>query len=348
MNRRLFLQRTATTMACVSGLPHLLRAAPGLANDGSVMTVDGPVPPEKLGLTLPHEHVLVDFIGADKIQPGRYSADEAFNRILPHLKEARDLGCASLVECTPAWLGRDPLLLRRLARAVSLHLLTNTGYYGAADNKFLPPHAYFESADQLARRWIREWVDGIDDTGVRPGFIKIGVGGQALSPLHRKLVRAAGRTHRATGLTIASHTGPANLAEEQLAALREEGVSAAAFIWVHAQAEPDLNRCLQVAETGCWVSYDGFSPADTTRYVEVIERFRKAGRLGQLLLSHDAGWFKPGEPNGGEFRPFSDLFKVLFPKLREQEAGGPNQSGESVIKQLMVDNPARAFVQRQR
>ena len=29
-----------------------------------VMTVRGPIPPEEMGPTLPHEHVLVDFIGA--------------------------------------------------------------------------------------------------------------------------------------------------------------------------------------------------------------------------------------------------------------------------------------------
>ena len=111
------------------------------------------------------------------------------------------------MECTPAYLGRDPVLLQRLSRAASLQILTNTGYYGAANDKFLPPHAFTESADQLAARWIREARDGIDGTGVRPAFMKIGVDAGPLSAVDEKLVRAAARTHRATGLPIYSHTG---------------------------------------------------------------------------------------------------------------------------------------------
>ena len=257
--------------------------------------------------------------------------------ILPHLRRVRDLGCRTLVECTPAYIGRDAALLQRLSKASGLHLLTNTGYYGAADNKFLPKHAFTESVEQLTARWIAEWREGIEGTGIRPGFIKIGVGGETLSELHRKLVRAAARTHLATGLVIASHTGPARLALEELALLRGEGVDASAFIWVHAQAESDQMACLRVAEQGAWVSFDGYGPDETARYVEVAKSLRGKGRLRQLLLSHDAGWYRPGEPDGGEFRPFDSLFKTLLPAFKE--AG----FSATEIDQIMVWNPQSAF-----
>ena len=32
-----------------------------------------------------HEHVLVDFIGADEVSPSRYDADAVFSTVLPHL-----------------------------------------------------------------------------------------------------------------------------------------------------------------------------------------------------------------------------------------------------------------------
>ena len=97
----------------------------------TIATVTGQIERADLGLTLMHEHVLVDFIGADKASPSRYDADAVFAKVLPHLKQAKALGAASLVECTPAYLGRDPKLLARLAKASGLHILTNTGYYGA-------------------------------------------------------------------------------------------------------------------------------------------------------------------------------------------------------------------------
>jgi len=49
-----------------------------IRHEGKVVTVNGPIAPSELGFTLPHEHVLVDFIGADKVSPDRYDSDEAF------------------------------------------------------------------------------------------------------------------------------------------------------------------------------------------------------------------------------------------------------------------------------
>src|SRR5690349_7635943 len=75
---------------------------------GAIQTVTGPLDPAQLGVTLMHEHVLVDFIGAAAVSPARYDADAVFARALPFLREAKANGCATLVECTPAYLGRDP------------------------------------------------------------------------------------------------------------------------------------------------------------------------------------------------------------------------------------------------
>jgi phosphotriesterase-related protein len=142
---------------------------------GQIMTVLGPIDPKEMGLTLPHEHVLVDFVGADQVSPDRYDPEEAFQVALPYLEEAKRLGCRTLIECTPAYLGRDPKLLKRLSEATGLHLLTNTGFYNAGDGKYLPDFAKEASADQLAERWVKEWKEGIEDTEIRPGFIKIGM-----------------------------------------------------------------------------------------------------------------------------------------------------------------------------
>ena len=147
-----------------------------------------------------------------------------------HLREAHWLGCRTLVECTPAYLGRDVRLLERLSAATNLNLLTNTGYYGAANDKFVPAHAYSESADTLADRWIGEWEVGIEGMGIRPGFIKIGVDKTSLSEIDSKLVRAAARMQLRTGLTIYSHTGYATPAREEIAILQEEGVHPSAWV----------------------------------------------------------------------------------------------------------------------
>src|SRR5688500_11035422 len=103
---------------------------------GEVMTVNGSIPASQMKTTLIHEHILVDFIGADKTHKGRWNRAAVVRKVLPYLRELKKLGCNTLIECTPAYLGRDPELLKTLSDSSGLHILTNTGYYGAQKNKF--------------------------------------------------------------------------------------------------------------------------------------------------------------------------------------------------------------------
>ena len=227
MDRRTFL---------VSSIGGLLVARQGF--EKSIMTVNGPISPQQMGTTLIHEHFLVDFIGADKTGTSRWNREAVVKKVLPYLLEAKKAGVKTVFDCTPAFLGRDVILLQQLAAQSGLQLITNTGYYGAVANKYLPAWAFTETASQLAQRWISEAKNGIDDTGVRSGFIKISVdANEPLSEVHQKLVLAAAMTHLQTGLTICSHTGPAVAAFQELDILQKAGVQPSAFVWVHAQAK---------------------------------------------------------------------------------------------------------------
>ena len=79
MDRRDFLKTSALAGAAIATGAHRLEGADSMIrHEGKVVTVNGPIAPSELGFTLPHEHVLVDFIGADKVSPDRYDSDEAF------------------------------------------------------------------------------------------------------------------------------------------------------------------------------------------------------------------------------------------------------------------------------
>jgi len=307
--------------------------------EGTVDTVTGPIPARDLGMVLMHEHVMVDFVGAEQVSRSRYNADEVFDVALPHLREVRDLGCRTLVECTPVFLGRNVSLLVRLARAADLHIVTNTGYYGAAADKYLPAHAFKESAQQLAQRWIDEQRRGIDGSDVRPGFMKIGVDAGPLSEVDRKLVEAAGLAHKATGLPIAAHTGDGVAALAELDVLASQGVSLDAFIWVHAQSEQDDAVLRRAAERGAWIEFDGVGPDSLDRHLHLVRMMADAGHLSRVLISHDAGWYHVGEPGGGSFRSFVTVLRSLVPAVREA-------LGEAAVTQLLVTNPARALARR--
>jgi phosphotriesterase-related protein len=336
MNRRRFLKLAAAATGTARAGTLLARREP----DPQVMTVLGPVPARRLGRVLMHEHVLVDFIGADKIAPGRYDLDEVFAKALPFLEKLKAAGCGTLAECTPAFLGRDPTLLRRLASASGLHLITNCGFYGAAADKFVPALAYRESADELALSWAREFEDGIPPDNIRPGIMKIGVDAGPLSEIDAKLVRAAARCRRRTGLAIASHTGDGAAALAQLDILKAENVEPSTFIWVHAQNEKDATIHERAARLGAWVEFDGISGESIAEHVELVLRMKRARLLHRVLISQDAGWYHVGEPGGGQFRGYDGLFTDFLPALRKAGAT------EKDLRTLLVENPRQVLALR--
>lgn len=324
----------------------LLLSSCSTVPDRIIMTVTGPVKPSEMGKSLVHEHVLVDFIGADSTGVHRWNREEVVERVLPFLEEIREYDVHTLVECTPAYVGRDPWILRSLSEKTGMLLITNTGYYGASNNKYLPDHVKEMGAMELSRIWIEEYRNGIGDSGIKPGFIKIAVApDDTLSPLHVKIVSAAAMTHNQTGLVIASHTGPDAPAFAQLSILKTFGIDPSRFIWVHAQ-HGTLEGNLKAAAMGTWISLDNVNdeqhsePGETFStawYANRIMAMKEAGYLNRVLVSHDAGWYSPGEENGGGFRGYTDIFTRLIPELEER--GCSRQD----IHQLLVNNPKQAF-----
>ncbi len=150
-------------------------------------------------------------------------------------------------------------------------------------------------------------------------------------------MRAAARTHLKTGLTIASHTGTATGAFDEIKILKEEGVDPSAFIWIHAQAEENLEYHVKAAKMGAWVSFDGLGWGKPETYVQLLNNMKSYDLLHKVLISHDAGWYHVGEANGGNFIGFTILFNQLLPALID--------SGftDDEINLLLVINPAEAF-----
>jgi predicted metal-dependent phosphotriesterase family hydrolase len=337
--RQALLGGSAVALGCLAaGSPAALIPKP------MVQTVLGPVPADELGFTLPHEHVLCDFIGAEETGAHRWTVDEVVKTMTPYLRQARERGVRSFVDCTPAYIGRDVRILRRLAELTGLHILTNTGYYGAAGDKYLPKSAFTSSADQLADIWVGEWERGIEGTGVKPGFLKIGVDPAAsdppkLSAVDEKIVRAAARASKRSGLTVGCHTGQGAAALEEIRIFEEERVDPTRLIFIHADSEPDQAKHFEVARRGAWVEYDAIGSRPIEQHVQLVTAML-AKYPDRLLLSMDSGWYWAGEPGGGKIRGYNALTDRFLPALRTAGAS------ESIIKKLTVENPSKAFAVR--
>ena len=333
MTRRTFLHHSLISTSALLLAPRTFASAP------QVMTVTGPIAAEHMGFTLPHEHIMSIFGGQPR-RVAQYDEEKLLATVVPYLKMLHAFGAQTICDCTGAYFGRRVDLLQRVSQATGVQILTNTGYYGAAHDRYVPEHAFHEHADQIAQRWIDEWERGIDGTDIRPGFIKIGVDPGMPSEIDEKLILAAGKAHLKTGLTIVSHTGGStDAAVEQVAMLEKMGVHPSAWVWAHAQHVMDSADLPPVARAGAWIGLDGIADNMLMHHLDLLRHMRRFGLLHRVLLSHDGNSFRYGNR---PFKPYNAIFDQFLPLMQKANFT------DADIHQLTVKNPREAFAIRVR
>jgi phosphotriesterase-related protein len=308
-----------------------------------LQTVTGAISKKEMNYALIHEHATTNFIGANSvILPSEKKP--AITTILPHLQTVKAAGVTTLFECTPSFIGKDVVLLQELSKQSGIHIITNTGLYAAVRQKYLPPYAYSENYKALAQRWIDDFKNGIDGTGIKPGFIKLGVNEGPIDSIETKLLLAAMETSKQTGLSIAVHTGDYQSALSQYQLASKQNFPLRKLIWVHAQNATNEQRKL-LAEKGIWISLDGVSETTRQYYVDAILFLKQHKLLHRLLLSHDDGWtvLENGSYHqlelfgNGNKTPYSTIHRFILPELLIK---GVTQKE---IDQILRHNPIRCF-----
>jgi phosphotriesterase-related protein len=342
---------------------------------GQVQTVLGPIAPEAMGITLPHEHLLIDFevmfvapaAAADRgraWQPVSLEnlgwVRQNFNANLDNLRllderVAQDeillfkhAGGQTVIDPTNRSLARDPQALARIARATGLHIVMGAGYYVAAAH---PPDMDARTVDALAREMIADVTVGVDDTGVRAGLLgEIGCT-WPWTENEKKVVRAAILAQRDTGAPLMIHPGRHERMPMEIAELvQKEGGDLRRTIMCHIDRTiADVRAVIELAQTGIWLEYDLFGlessyypynpsfdmPNDGGRMAHVLA-LMKAGHRDQLLLSHDIAYKSSLVKYGGY--GYHHLLVNVVPRLRRKGVD------DASLRRLLVENPARAFV----
>jgi len=304
-----------------------------------IQTILGPVEIESLGLILPHEHLFTDLRGPSVVTYAQAEPDAVVEVVKPHLDEASTAGVTTLVECSTVGVGRNLTILRKLAEVTSVHIIAPTGVYRDA---YIPDPLRGTGLEQLADLWTRELADGIEDTAVRAGFIKLAVSDEGITELEVRNLQAAAIASQRTGAVVAVHTIGGNNARKEMDILGEAGLSLDRWIWVHAQTEPDISVLLDAAQRGAYVELDtvGAPFQDQDELFKAALALIKAGYIDHLLLSHDAGWFDPASPNGlpkDGYRGYTALTNEFMPALLQRGVS------EEQVRIITVHNPARAF-----
>src|SRR5262252_601558 len=251
-----------------------------------VMTVLGPVAPDMLGRTLPHEHLLIDLARVTR-NFDHFLHDVSLATI--EARRFRDAGGTTIVDLTNRNLGRDARGLCAIAEQTGLNIVMGSGWYR---EPYYDRDVYQKSTNQLADDIVRDIVEGVDGTGIRAGIIgEIGSDDRLpISPAEERSFRAAARAHRRTGLTISTHAARWPVGLDQLALLTSEGVDPRRVIVGHADSVPIPEYHLALAEQGCYVSFDGIgtgSRYDLDEARRYLLNLVQAGFGAQILLSHD-------------------------------------------------------------
>lgn len=303
-----------------------------MSSEKRLVTTLGDRAAHEVGWMLAHEHLFANFAADD--DHGVNTA-AVVGRMIPEVQRAKLHGITAIVDTTAIGAARRPDILAALSHAAALPILVPTGLFKEpAKQEWAAAH----EDESLAAWMIRELDEGIGDTGIRAGWIKLSVTDSGVQLHEGRLIHVAALASRATNAVVGCHTVGGALANAVLDTFEAAGGDPARFIWIHTQTEPDIAAHLAFARRGAWIEYDAIDghPADSV-YADWIMRVLDAELGDHLLLSHDRVGYDPAQPNGGTFRPYSALIETFIPQLSRCGIS----AGE--IDRLLRDNPFRAY-----
>jgi phosphotriesterase-related protein len=339
---------------------------------GTVMTVQGPVPVADMGVTLMHEHILLDgasswkcpchpdeaaiaqqpvsmeIIGELRMNPymnrDNVSLDDS-DLALSELKRFQALGGHTVVDPTNIGIGRDPVKLRRISRMSNLKIVMGSGFY--------LQHTHPEWLKDMDVDAVTEFL--VNDVGgkdsqpeIMAGIIgEVGVSKDFTSE-ERKSLRASARASRLTGVALSIHLpGWERLAHEVLDTVEHEGADLRHTILCHMNpSHEDLPYQASLAERGAFLEYDMIgmdyyyadqdaqSPSDEQN-ARAIRSLVDMGFGDRILLSQDV-FLKMMLTRYGGFG-YGYILKHFVPRLKRHGVDA------AIIERMLTDNPKSVF-----
>lgn len=333
-----------------------------------IMTVNGVIPKEKLGITTPHEHALIDIsnqypgdrtpgcTGWDgKVAPQHYEAlrNDPYalrdNLMLDDQELAiqevalfAKAGGNTFVDVTLPSIGRDVDFLVRLSRETGLQVVAATGYYTADAH---PAKVQTMSVEELAEEMICDLTVGMDGTNRKAGIIgEIGTSFELLAEEIRTL-QASAIAHKETGAPVMVHLSPwAKHGLAVLDILEAGGVDPARVCLCHTDILLDVAYMKAIMDRGAYLEFDNFGkefpngtaygrfPKDTER-VEVLCQLLRDGYADRILLSCDVCLKTLLVAHQGP--GYAHVLLKIAAMLREK-----CPDAEEVLHTLLVKNPA--------
>lgn len=306
------------------------------------MTINGvlgPIAVDDLGATLMHEHLVTASAGIwetfpDLLGDVRTLEDAA----VAILSEARAGGIHTLVDLTTMDLGRNIRFEERVARRSGMNIIAATGIW-----LDIPRILRFQDAGTIAALFVKELTEGIADTGIRAGVIKVASDREGVTETARTVLAAAAGASSETGAPVMTHSyAPGRVGEEQADALEEVGVDPSRVVIGHSNDTTDLDYLTGILRRGFNLGLDRFPGRigpDAAGRTRVIQELLDRGFARQLILSHDHVILSASSGDSlasrQAYNPDAYLYltRRVIPKLRAPA------DLEDLRRLLLVENP---------
>jgi phosphotriesterase-related protein len=315
----------------------------------TINSLAGPVTEQELGRTLMHEHVLAGYPGwymDTRLPPFRRA--EALARTVDAFQRLHDYGIRTVVDPCPSDLGRDVEFCAEVSQRSGITLIVTTGVYTEA---FGIPYTFRHlSTEAVEEIYIREIEDGIGGSGIKAGLIKVATGDGVVSDYERRMLTAATRAARATGVKLISHTENCSCGHEQIDIVTGEGMPANHLLVGHCDGRDDHPYQASLAARGAYVGFDRFGlsvfNSDENR-MRNLKQMIDAGYRDRLIVSQDKVncWLGaiPGVGTAEDIArivpnwTMTHLFERIFPELLRMGVA------QADLDALLLDNPRRFF-----
>jgi len=321
----------------------------------NVETVTGPIPVDKLGKTLIHEHFIFGYPGFQgDVTLGPFKEEEFLEAAIAVARQMQSFGVQTVVDPTPNECGRDPQFLKKVSEATGLQIICATGYYYEGEGA--PPYFKFRQAlgtaeEEIYEMFTKEISEGIAGTGIKPGIIKLASSKDQITEYEKMFFRAAARVQKETGIVILTHTQEGTMGPDQARMLIELGADPSKIIIGHMCGNTNPEYHKEVMDQGVRIGFDRFgiqgmvgAPFDQERVATLMDLL-DAGYEDQILLAHDSVNIWLGRPpimNEQVMKIMENwhpghIFENILPTLRE------NGVTETQIDKMLGRNAEALF-----
>lgn len=269
---------------------------------GKAQSVMGLIEGDKLGFTLPHEHLFIDTMSwfVEPTDPeGKEIARQPVSlknlswirshktsnldnlhlddehTAIDEVTRYQKAGGNTIVDVTPNNISRNPHGLVRVAKATGANVIMGTAYYIEAS--FMPDmHMERKTPEDIAREFVADIFQGVEGSGICAGLIgEIGCS-WPVTRNEKKVLRAAAMAQQETGAIISVHFqgGNEDAPFKIVKTLTDAGARADRIILCHMSCElPSAARKARakLADMGCYLEWDlfgveGIYPLEITPY----------------------------------------------------------------------------------